>query len=123
MEYLIGLVLALAVSGSAALIGFDRERAFYPVVLMVIASYYVLFSLMGGSGRALVFELVVAGGFMSVAVLGFKVNLWFVVAALIGHGLFDFVHDLLSWSSIRTDSTHIAAKVVHDHLGSFFRHE
>ena len=27
-----------------------------------------------------------------VAVLGFRKNFWFVVAALIGHGVFDFVH-------------------------------
>ena len=40
MEYLIGLILSLAVAGSAAVIGFDRERAFYPTVLIVIASYY-----------------------------------------------------------------------------------
>jgi hypothetical protein len=29
MEYVIGLLLAAAVAGSAAVIGFDRERAFY----------------------------------------------------------------------------------------------
>ena len=49
MEYLIGLILSVAVAGSAAAIGLDRERAFYPTVLMVIASYYVLFAVMGGS--------------------------------------------------------------------------
>jgi len=37
MEYLIGLVLSLAVAGSATLIGFDRERAFYSTVVIVIA--------------------------------------------------------------------------------------
>ena len=42
MEYLIGLILSLAVAGSAAVIGFDRERAFYPTVLIVIASYYCI---------------------------------------------------------------------------------
>ena len=94
MEYLIGLILSLAVAGSATIIGFDRERAFYPTVLIVIASYYVLFALMGASGRALVFELIVASGFFLVAVIGFKRNLWLVVAALVGHGVFDFVHHL-----------------------------
>jgi hypothetical protein len=42
MEYSIGLILSLAVAGFAAAIGFDRERAFYSTVLIVIASYYVL---------------------------------------------------------------------------------
>jgi hypothetical protein len=38
VEYLIGLILSVAVAGSATAIGLDRERAFYPTVLMVIAS-------------------------------------------------------------------------------------
>jgi hypothetical protein len=92
LEYLIGLILSLAVAGSAAVIGFDRERAFYPTVLIVIASYYVLFAAMGASRRTLIIEIVVAGGFLLVAVLGFRRNVWLVVAALIGHGVFDFVH-------------------------------
>jgi len=92
MEYLIGLILSLAVAGFAAAIGFDRERAFYPTVLIVIASYYVLFAAMGASRRTLIIEIVVAGGFLLVGVLGFRRNFWLVVAALIGHGIFDFVH-------------------------------
>jgi hypothetical protein len=95
MEYLIGLILSLAVAGSATITGFDRDRAFYPTVLMVIASYYVLFAVMGAAGRTLVIEIVVASGFLLFAVLGFKINLWLVVAALVGHGVFDFVHNLL----------------------------
>jgi hypothetical protein len=94
MEYLIGLIVSLAVAGFAAAIGFDRERAFYPTVLIVIASYYVLFAAMGASRRTLIIEIVVAGGFLLVAVLGYRRNIWFVVAALVGHGIFDFVHHL-----------------------------
>jgi len=92
MEYLIGLILSLAVAGFAAIVGFDRERAFYPTVLIVIASYYVLFAVMGASRRTLIIEIVVAGGFLLVAVPGFRKNFWLVVAALVGHGIFDFVH-------------------------------
>lgn len=94
MEYLIGLALSLAVAGAAAVIGFDRERAFYPTVLIVIASYYVLFAVMGASGRTLIVEIVVASGFLLFAVLGFKRNLWLVAGAIVGHGVFDFVHHL-----------------------------
>jgi hypothetical protein len=32
------------VVGLAVMVGFDRERVFYPTVLIVIASYYVLFA-------------------------------------------------------------------------------
>lgn len=92
MEYLIGVILALAVAGLAAVVGFDRERAFYPTVLIVIASYYVLFAAMGASGRTLIAETIVGGFFLMFAVLGFKRNYWLVVAALVGHGVFDFIH-------------------------------
>ena len=92
MEYLIGVILALAISIFATAVGFDRSRAFYPVVMIVIATYYALFALMGGSQRALALECVVIAGFVTASVLGFKLNLWWVVAALFAHGVFDFIH-------------------------------
>ena len=94
MEHLVGLILSLAVAGSATVTGFDRERAFYPMLLIVIASYYVLFAVMGASGQTLVIEAAVASAFLLFAVLGFKRNLWLVAGAFIGHGIFDSVHDL-----------------------------
>jgi hypothetical protein len=51
MEYLIGLILSLVVAGFAIIVGFDRDRSFYPTVLIIIASYYVLFAVMGASRR------------------------------------------------------------------------
>jgi hypothetical protein len=95
MEYLIGLILAAAVAGLATAIGLDRERAFYPTVVIAIASYYVLFAAMGGSTVTVIIESAVASGFLLVAVLGFRRNIWLIVVALIGHGSFDFVHHLL----------------------------
>ncbi len=94
MEYLIGSILAVVVAGFAAIAGFGRDRSFYPTVLIVVASYYVLFAVMGASGRTLIIELVVACGFLLVAVVGFRRNLWLVAVAVVGHGLFDFVHHL-----------------------------
>jgi len=41
MGYFIGVALSIAIAALAAIVGFDRERAFDPTVLMVIASYYV----------------------------------------------------------------------------------
>lgn len=92
LEYLIGVLLACAVAGLAAGMGFDRDRSFTPTVLMVVASFYVLFALIGGSQRALVLEILVAIGFLLIALLGYKRNLWLVAAAIAGHGVFDFVH-------------------------------
>ncbi len=91
MEYGIGLILSLAVAGLAVMIGFDRERVFYPTVLIVIASYYVLFAVMGASRRTLILEILVASGFLLIGILGFKRNLWLVAIALVGHGAFDFL--------------------------------
>jgi hypothetical protein len=76
VEYLIGVILALAVAGLATPIGLDRGRAFYSTVLIDIASYYVLFAVMGASGRTLGMEIAVASGFSFIAILGFKRNFW-----------------------------------------------
>ena len=92
MEYLIGFVLALGISIGATVIGFDRERSFYPTVLMVIALLYALFAMIAGSTHALLLESLPIALFVLAAVTGFKKQLWWVVAGLIGHGLFDFVH-------------------------------
>ncbi len=94
MEYLIGALLGIVTCAFALLAGFDK-RVFYPVLLIVIATYYVLFAVMGNSMRALTIDSLVVGLFLAVALVGFKKNLWFVVAALAGHGVFDFSHHLL----------------------------
>ncbi|HSK42296.1 MAG TPA: hypothetical protein VLA83_00245 [Candidatus Binatia bacterium] len=49
MEYLVGFLLSLATIVFAAVVGFDRERSFYSTVVSVIATYYVLFAVMGAS--------------------------------------------------------------------------
>jgi hypothetical protein len=95
MENVIGLVLAAAVAGSSGVIGLDRARAFYPTVLIIIASYYVLFAAMGAPRQTLLWEIVIACAFSAAAVLGFRKVFWLIPAALIGHGLFDFVHRFL----------------------------
>ncbi|HEX9111530.1 MAG TPA: hypothetical protein VF845_08630 [Terriglobales bacterium] len=95
MEYLIGLVLALAVAGFATITGFGRDRAFYPTVLIIVAHYYVLFAAIGASGQILAIEIAVASAFLLTAILGFKRNFWLVAAAIAGHGVFDFFHHSL----------------------------
>jgi hypothetical protein len=59
MAYWIGAVLAMAAGMSATFIGLDTDRAFYPTVLIVIASYYDLFAFMGASTRTLIGECVI----------------------------------------------------------------
>lgn len=95
MEYLVGASLALGVGVFGSAVGFDRERGFYPVVLCVVASYYALFAVMGGSFGVLALETWIACGFVAVAAWGFRRNLWLVVAGLFGHGAMDLVHPQL----------------------------
>jgi hypothetical protein len=95
MEYLIGVILSAAVAALAAWVGFDRERAFYPTVLIVIASYYVLFAASAASAHTLMIEIAVACGFLILAVLGFKKHFWIVPVGMAGHGIFDLVHRLI----------------------------
>ena len=92
MEYLIGIVLAGIVCAFAMLVGFDRDGVFYPTLLIVVAHYYILFAVMGTAGDSLLMESLAAGGFVAVAVAGFKKSAWLIVAGLVGHGMFDFVH-------------------------------
>ena len=92
MEYLVGISLALGVAIFGTLSRFERDRAFYPTMAIVIASYYELFSVMGGSSHDLGLETVAFVGFVALAVLGYKTNLWMAVIAIAGHGVFDLVH-------------------------------
>ena len=92
MPFLVGAGLALAVSAMATVVGLDRDRAFYTTVTMVVAHYYVLFAVMGGSTQALVVESMAMMVFLAAAIVGFKVDLRVVAVALVGHGVFDLVH-------------------------------
>lgn len=92
MEYVIGIVAAVAVGLFASMIGFDKERSFYPVVLIVIATLYLLFAVMASSTGSLVAESIPALVFVAIAALGFRKTPWLVVAGLALHGVFDFFH-------------------------------
>lgn len=89
---IIGVCLALAVGVLATTLGLDRDRAFYPTVTIVVASYYTLFAVMAASTQTLVLESLAGAVFLLAALYGFRSNLWVVVAALAAHGMFDLVH-------------------------------
>jgi hypothetical protein len=99
MAYLIGIILALATCLFALFVGLSRDRAFYPTVLIVIASYYVLFAAMGGSYKVLLAESLIMCVFVAFAVLGFTRTPWLLVAGLAGHGVFDAFHARLQLTS------------------------
>jgi len=93
MEYVIGIAAATGVGLFGTVVGFDKERGFYPVVLIVIATLYLLFAAMANATGSLVAETIPALVFVTLAVLGFrKKSPWVVVAGLALHGVFDFFH-------------------------------
>ena len=92
MPLLMGVLLGLVVGVFAQLVGLSRDRAFYPTVLIVVAFYYVLFAVMGGSTSVLLVETLIACGFVAIAVVGFRGSPWLIVAGLAGHGVMDFFH-------------------------------
>jgi len=90
---LTGAILAAGIWAAASLVGFSRERGFYPLVVIVTASYYVLFAVLGGAGAALWWESGVTLVFVATAVAGYKRSNWIAVAALLGHAVFDLIHE------------------------------
>jgi len=87
---IIGVGLAPVIVLLGRVSGLDRDRAMYPIALIVIAAYYVLFATMGGA-EALPSELIAAAVFIVIAIVGFRTSLWWAAAGIAGHGLFDFV--------------------------------
>ena len=92
IAYAVGVSLAVGAGAFAHWLGLDRERGFYPTVLTVIAFLYSLFAVMGGSNTALLQELAAGLVFVALVVVGFRRSLWWVVAGLALHGVFDFFH-------------------------------
>ena len=92
MPYVVGIVLSLGVALFARRVGFDRDRAFYPTVLIVIGwSLRIIcrdarISSHGAPGVTGDDRLLDCGR------RRFKSNAWIVVGGLAGHGVFDALH-------------------------------
>ena len=91
----IGVLLAVGIAVLAKFTRFDEDRSFYSTVLVIVASYYVLFAVLDSSAHALVWELVIAVAFSTVAITGALFLPSLVGIGIIAHGLFDLVHDAL----------------------------
>lgn len=87
---LAGIVVASAIIIAAKAFKFDRDRSFYPVILIVIASYYPLFALIARD--AVLIELTIAGVFFLIAVSGTLRFKWLIGIGLMLHGGLDMVY-------------------------------
>jgi hypothetical protein len=92
IAFVSGIILPIFVGVCAMVIGLDRDRAFYPTVMCVIACIYVLFAAMSGEVRTVIPESLIAVVFLIVATMGFTRNSWWVVLALAAHGTLDVFH-------------------------------
>jgi hypothetical protein len=91
----VGVLLAAGIAALAKFTRFDEDRSFYPTVLVIIASYYLLSAVLGGSGHALVWELVIAVAFSTAAIIGAVFSPTLVGIGILTHGLSDLVHDVI----------------------------
>ena len=82
MALTVGFLIAFAVGVLGTGSGLDRDRAYYPVVTIVVAHYYALFAALGASTQTLVVESLSGAVFVAAAVWGFKSSLWLVAVAL-----------------------------------------
>ena len=90
-----GIGLGVVVIALATTLAFDRDRSFYPAVMIVIATYYVLFAVMSGSARAIAIETGLALLFVAAAIAGHRSNPLIVAAALLTHAAYDAIHHLI----------------------------
>ncbi|MDC1174178.1 hypothetical protein OAT67_02210 [Bacteriovoracaceae bacterium] len=71
----------------------EEDKSFYPVLLIVIATYYILFGVMSRSTSTVLIESSIALVFIVLGLLGIYRPL-ITAMGMIGHGVFDLLHDL-----------------------------
>lgn len=89
-QFVIGLLLAVLIIILGKLTKFEQDRSFYSTVLIVIASYYVLFSFI--SFESIFIEISIAFIFIIFAVVGALRWPLLIGLGLFTHGIFDFYH-------------------------------
>lgn len=93
--FIIGVVLAVVLVVFGRLTGYEKDRSFFPTLLIVIASYYLLFAILDGSVSTLLIEIAVAAFFIFLAIWGGYRFPVIVGAGIALHGIFDFMYGYL----------------------------
>lgn len=91
IAFVVGAILAVVIGIFAKIMRFDRDRSFYATVLIVIASYYILFSFI--SFEAIFIEIAVASVFTIIAVIGVLRWPLLLGIGILLHGFFDLTHN------------------------------
>ena len=90
----VGIGVVLAILTLLTLSQIDRQMTLEltTMLLVLIAAIYVGFALSDGRPRELAIEIVGAGGFVLMALLGLWVSPYWLVAGLFLHGIWDVLH-------------------------------
>lgn len=95
MEYVIGISTALATGVFGRISGFEKDRSFYPTILIVIGLLYVLFATLDGRVTVVLAEAAFASIFIAAALAGYRKSCLIVAAGIAAHGIYDFLHPFL----------------------------
>lgn len=95
MDILIGIICGLIIILCGKLTGFENNCSFYPNILIVIGLLYVLFAIVDGRTKVIVYESLFALAFVGIAVLGFKKRLLIAAIGIFMQGIFDIFHNFM----------------------------
>ena len=87
-----GLAFAVVTMVVHLCLGREMSVLVASLLMAMIGSVYVGFAISDGRTGAIMIEFVGALGFASAAMCGILVSPWFIVAALVGHACWDFLH-------------------------------
>ncbi len=99
IELLIGIVIGIITVFTGKVTGFVIDRSFYPVLLIVIALYYVLFAFQSYDSIEILFEITIALLFTALAAWGHRKGLIIVALGLVLHGIYDLVQGNIEFST------------------------
>jgi len=86
----VGISLAVLLAILSRVTKFDKDRSYFATLLIIIATYYVLFAFM--SSEALITEIVIASVFSEVALAGALRWPILLGIGILLHGVFDYYH-------------------------------
>lgn len=96
LVFVVGCFAAGCIAALAHWVRFDRDRSFYPTILILIASYYILFAVTAdASGSVILIETVLAMIFVGLALIGALRFSVLIGIGLLLHGILDWFHPLL----------------------------
>lgn len=88
---LIGVILAVALLAAVASVGLHRDRAFYTAILIGVAAFYPVFAIERLDYSAALVQLLVAGGFVALALSGYRAGAQALGSVFLIHALYDVV--------------------------------